>query len=110
MIDHSQLNNVDRGYTSQETWSSFACHAWMQDTARLIVCTDKGEILVCENSGEYYTFVEKVDSARIKCVTPYNRSFIIGWSNGMFTFYERYEDQNQGISTYKRLGKDGIQT
>jgi len=64
----------------------------MQDTARLIVCTDRGDILVCENSGEYYSYVETDDRQKIKCIVPYNRGFVVGWNNGLFTAYERSED------------------
>jgi len=39
---------------------------------------------------------------------PHNHGFIIGWSNGMFTFYERYDDQSSGISSYRRVGKEII--
>lgn len=104
MIDHSQLNNVERGITG-DAWSSFTCHAWMQDTARLIVCTERNEILVCENSGEYYTFVEKENDPKmgsIRAIVPFNRGFVVGWSSGNITTYERYEDSLSGIATYKR--------
>jgi hypothetical protein len=30
----------------------------MQDNARLVVCTEGGDIIICENSGEFYAFVE----------------------------------------------------
>lgn len=66
---------------------SFTCHAWMSDTARLVVCTERGEILLCENSGEFYSFIEYDDRQRdhkIKCIVPYNRGFVIGWSSGLF--------------------------
>ena len=88
-----------------ESWSSFTCHAWMQDTARLVACTERNEIIVCENSGEYYAFVEKDSDSRmgsIRCIVPFNRGFVIGWSSGNFTTYERYEDPMTGISSYKR--------
>jgi len=41
----------------REVSNNFTCHAWSQDTALLIVCTDNGEILIMENSGEYKTYV-----------------------------------------------------
>lgn len=106
VIDHSQLNNYDRGgYIGKEESkeSGFACHAWMQDTARLIVCTLQGEILICENSGEFYAFIEKDDRQQIKCIVPYNRGFVVGWSNGLFTAYERFEDPQTGANTYRRF-------
>lgn len=52
VADHTQLNNKDRMITSH-----YSCHAWMQDTGRLIVCTENGEIMLCETSGEFMSFV-----------------------------------------------------
>lgn len=74
----------------------------MQDTARLVVCSERGDIIVCENSGEFYTFVDRDESQKIKCIVAYNRGFLIGWSNNMISAYERYEDPYTGISTYKK--------
>jgi len=86
----------------QESWSSFVCHAWMTDTARLVVCTDQGEILVCENSGEFYAFVEQVKQG-VKCIVPFTRGFVVGWSTGLFTCYERYDDPQTTQSYYRRF-------
>jgi cilia- and flagella-associated protein 57 len=82
---------------------NYVCHAWMQDTARIVVCTEAGDIMVCENSGEFYTYVERDERQKIKCIVPYNRGFVLGYSNGMFTAYERYEDSQSGIATYRRF-------
>lgn len=87
---------------------SITCHAWMQDTARLVICTEKGEIIVCENSGEFYTFVDRDDSQKIKCIVPYNRGFLVGWSNNLITTYERFEDPYSGVSSYRRFQKHSI--
>jgi hypothetical protein len=102
-IDHSQLNNIDRNYGYD--FSSFQCHAWMADSARLIVCTERGDIVVCENSGEFYCYVERDDRQRehrIKAIVPYNRGFVIGWSSGIFQAFERYDDPNNGNQTFRR--------
>lgn len=107
VIDHSQLNNVERSsIAGGSDFNSFTCHTWMQDTARLVVCTERGEILVCENSGEFYTFVERDDRQRdhrIKSIVPYNRGFVIGWSSGLFQAFERFEDPYTGVSSYRRF-------
>jgi hypothetical protein len=75
----------------------------MQDNARLVVCTENSDILVCENSGEFYAFVERDERAKIRAIVPYNKGFIIGWSTGLISAYERFDDSYTGISTYKRL-------
>ena len=74
----------------------------MQDNARLVVCTEGGDIIICENSGEFYAFVERDERAKIRAISPYNRGFVIGWSNGLFSAHERFEDQFTGVSTYRR--------
>jgi hypothetical protein len=74
----------------------------MQDNARLVVCTEGGDIIICENSGEFYAFVERDERAKIRAISPYNRGFVIGWSNGLFSAHERFEDQYTGVSTYRR--------
>ena len=34
---------------------------------------------------------------------PYNRGFVVGWSNGLFSAYERFDDQSTGMGTYRRF-------
>jgi hypothetical protein len=51
-LDHSQLNNIDRVQHGGD-YTNFTCHAWMLDTVMLVVCSEKGDIIVCENSGEF---------------------------------------------------------
>jgi hypothetical protein len=75
----------------------------MQDTARIVVCTEAGDIIVCENSGEFYTYVDRDERSKIKCIVPYNRGFILGYGNGIFTAYERFEDGPSGAATYRRF-------
>jgi hypothetical protein len=82
---------------------NYVCHAWMQDTARIVVCTEAGDIMVCENSGEFYTYVERDERQKIRCIVPYSRGFVLGHSNGMFSAYERYDDPNTGLGSYRRF-------
>lgn len=74
----------------------------MQDTARLVVCSEGGDLIICENSGEFYHFIERDERAKIRCIAPYNRGFVLGWSNGLFSAHQRHEDQMSGISSYRR--------
>lgn len=52
IADHTQLNLKDGRIST-----AYSCHTWMQDTGRLIVCTENGEILLCETSGELMCFI-----------------------------------------------------
>lgn len=97
VIEHSQLNNLDYAekHHQKEGSLNYLCHAWMTDTARIVVCTEADDIIVCENSGEFYTYV-RIDmdqrNQKIKAIVPYNKGFVLGYGNGMFIAYERYED------------------
>ena len=75
----------------------------MQDNIRIVVVTEGGDIMVCENSGEFYTYVERDERSKVRAIVPYNHGFVIGWSSGLFTAYERFEDQYNGVSTYRRF-------
>ena len=100
-IDHSQLNNVDRSQPVADS-TNFTCHAWMSDTARIVICSERGDIILCENSGEFYAFVEQVKQG-VKCIVPFTRGFVVGWSTGLFTCYERYDDPQTTQSYYRRF-------
>jgi hypothetical protein len=99
------LNNVDRSQHIIDT-TNFACHAWMSDTARIVLCSERGDLLLCENSGEYYAFIdrdERQHENRPKVIMSYTRGFILGWSTGLVQAYERYDDPYTGTSSYKRV-------
>ena len=89
VADHTQLNNKDRQISTQ-----YSCHAWMQDTGRLIVCTENGEIMLCETSGEFMNFIHESpgEGYRITTIVPFSCGFIISGENGMISAYERVED------------------
>jgi hypothetical protein len=102
-VDHSQLNNMPNQIQQRESAHNIVCHAWMQDNIRIVAVTEGGDIIVCENSGEFYTYVERDERAKVRAIVPYNHGFVLGWSNGLFTAYERYEDQYNGVSTYRKF-------
>lgn len=89
VADHTQLNNKDRHISTQ-----YSCHTWMQDTGRLVVCTENGEIMLCETSGEFMNFIHEspMEGFRITTIVSFSRGFIIGGDNGMMAAYERVED------------------
>jgi WD40 repeat protein len=71
----------------------------MQDTGRLILCTEAGEIMLLETSGEYMAFVGESPSLinsgldfKIECIVPFSRGFLIALDNGLVYAYERTED------------------
>jgi hypothetical protein len=52
---------VDRGQPIADA-VSFTCHAWMSDTARIVVCSERGDLMLLENSGEFYAFIDRDDT------------------------------------------------
>jgi len=66
----------------------------MIDTGRLIVTTEQGEIMLCETSGEYMSFIgdSLLNNFNIQCIIPFSRGFIVGGDNGMIYCYERIDD------------------
>ena len=89
VADHTQVNSKDRSLTT-----AYSCHTWMQDTGRLVLCTDNGEIMLLDTTGEYMAFVNEspMDNFKIVCIVPFSRGFIIGGENGVVYAYERTED------------------
>lgn len=45
---HTQINNIEQGRKISHT---FTCHAWSQETGDILVCTDNGEMIMCDNDG-----------------------------------------------------------
>jgi hypothetical protein len=50
--EHTQVNNKDRQISTQHS-----CHTWMLDTGRIILCTENGEIMLLEHSGEFISYI-----------------------------------------------------
>ena len=87
--DHTQVNNKDREITTKYT-----CHSWMHD-GRLIVCTEVGEIILCETDGSYMSYIPDSpteDDFNIQSIISFSRGFIVA-GNGLIFAYEKTEDQ-----------------
>jgi hypothetical protein len=71
----------------------YTCHAWMQDE-KIIVCTDQGEIMLLESSGEFKLMLTDSpgEGFYIETIVAYGKGFIIAGMNGQIIIYERLED------------------
>lgn len=71
----------------------FTCHAWLQD-GRLIVCTDQGEIMLLESSGEYKMLLNcsPGEGFFIEAVQTYSKGFLIAGDNGQIMVCEKTEE------------------
>jgi hypothetical protein len=45
---------MDQGKKISE---NFTCHAWSKRNGQILICTDEGEMIVCENSGQFKALV-----------------------------------------------------
>jgi hypothetical protein len=81
----------------------YTCHTWLPD-GRLLVCTDQGEIMLLEMSGEYRSLLSESpgDGFYIECIQTYSKGFIIAGDNGQIMIYEKSEDPK---NPYNRIAK-----
>lgn len=42
------MNNMHQGV---KVSTNFTCHAWSKSTGDILVCTDAGEMIICETTG-----------------------------------------------------------
>lgn len=74
-IEHTQINEMDQG---RKISNNFTCHAWSKDTGHLLVCTDDGEMIVCENSGQYKAFIlDSPIGGSIESVVSLDKGFLV---------------------------------
>ena len=66
---------------------------------RLIVCTEAGEIILCETDGSYMSYIpespieeDRNAPFKIESITPFSRGFIVSGKNKIYA-YEKTEDQ-----------------
>jgi hypothetical protein len=59
----------------------------------LIVCTEVGEIIVCDDDGSYMAFVpdSPMNDFKIEAIVSFSRGFIVA-GNGLIYAYEKSED------------------
>jgi WD40 repeat protein len=61
---------------------------------RLIICTDQGEIMLLEGSGDYKMLLAESpgEGFFIETIIVYSKGFIIGGENGQIMIYEKSEE------------------
>ena len=95
---HTQILKKDAHISS-----NFTCHVWLPD-GRLLIGTDKGDIMLLEQSGDYKMSINEApgDDFYIDCIMTYQKGFIIGGDNGTIMIYEKSEDPK---NPYTRIAK-----
>ena len=78
-IEHSQINYLEEG---RQISSNFTAHDWGQANGYILVCTDNGEMMICENSGEYKAYVLGSPLGNnIECIKATENGFLIALEN-----------------------------
>ena len=84
-VIHNQINDMDR---SRKISTNFTTHSWSQETGHILVCTDNGEMIICENSGDYKAFImDAQPGTMIEAVVSLSNGFLV--AQGQFFFIYR---------------------
>lgn len=64
--------------------SNYTAHLWLPDNGRLLVATDQGEIMLCEQGGEYKMLLPESpgEGFHVMCMHPFSKGFICGGDQG----------------------------
>ena len=92
--EHTQMNKKEAHISNH-----FTCHTWLHDN-RLIVCTEQGELLLLEQSGEYkmHLACSPGEGFCIESIITHPKGFVIAGDNGQIMVFERTEEPKNPYS------------
>jgi hypothetical protein len=71
----------------------------MSDNAKLIILTYEGDIIVCDNNGEFQEYVQEspirtnpMEDIRLTSIQPFQRGMIVSGSGNKVFCYESTDD------------------
>ena len=75
--------------------NNFSAHLWLPE-GRLLVGTDQGEIMLCEQSGEYKLLLPESpgEGFNIMCMRTFSKGFIICGDKGQMMVYHSVGEPN----------------
>ena len=83
------------GLTKKESHISnhYTCHTWLPE-GKIIICTDQGELLLLESSGEYKMLLScsPGDGFYIEAITNYSKGFMIAGDTGQIMVFEKTDE------------------
>jgi hypothetical protein len=83
-IELTQIHEMDQG---RKISNNFTCHAWSSSTGHVLINTDNGEMIVCENNGQYKAFVlDCRQGTSIDACIPLSNGFLIA-QGPLFSIY-----------------------
>jgi len=96
--NHSQIAKKEANISS-----NYTCHTWLPD-GRILVCTDKGEILLLESTGDWKMMLHESpqEDFNIECIHTYSKGFIIAGDKATILIYEKSEEPK---NPYTRIAK-----
>ena len=73
--------------------TNYTCHASLPD-GRILICTDYGDIVLLENSGEFKLVLSESpgQSFKILNILAFSRGFLLSGENGKMLVFEKSED------------------
>jgi cilia- and flagella-associated protein 57 len=97
-IEHTQINNMDQG---KKISDNFTCHAWSKSTGHVLICTDAGEMIVCENSGQFKALINDAPitsgSGPIEAVISLDNGFLLATGFKFIVYRTAYVDERLPI-------------
>lgn len=87
---------------------NYTCHTWIKDTARVVVCTDAGDILLTDAEGKFLAYIPESprNNCRIESVTPAQHGLVVAGQNGWIWPYNSTTNETQYFNLQKRIGFD----
>ena len=89
--EHSQINNLEAG---RNISTNFTCHNWSKSTGMILVCTDAGEMILCQNNGAYKAYILNTPQpSSIECIYSFSSGFLLGVEGSLYVYKDDDGDQ-----------------
>ena len=87
---------------------NYTCHTWIKDTARVVVCTDAGDILLTDAEGKFLAYIPESprNNCRIESVTPAQHGLVVAGQNGWIWPYNSTTNESQYYNLQRRIGEE----
>jgi cilia- and flagella-associated protein 57 len=85
----------------------YTCHTWLPE-GKIIICTDQGELLLLESTGEYKMCLDcsPKDGFYIEAIAIYSKGFMIAGDTGQIKIYEKTDEPKkpfQEVATWPNV-------
>lgn len=91
-IEGLKVQSQGIGKKEPHVSNNYLCHSWLYD-GKLVVGTDSGEILLCDQNCEYRAyFTSGMESWSALCIIPFSNGFLVGGEEARVVMFERNTD------------------